>query len=253
MVIKNGKVFFTNPPSDARELLDEPPNKNRWRKERWFAFNYFKAILSDKKYKDKIICDIGVGTGPFREVTDPFPHFIGVDFFPYVPVDIVADLRKPLPITDNSCDVIICSEVLEHIPNPELLIKEMARILKPGGLCIGSVPFLHVVHYAPYDYYRYTNFGLEHLFKEANFSSIEIVNVGNPFDVYKAFEERFFSTHFLKMRFLKNPVLNTLFVFWGRVIRKVITLLWKTVSYFTKSMSISSETALSFCFKVIKK
>ncbi|OHA42089.1 MAG: hypothetical protein A3H68_03230 [Candidatus Taylorbacteria bacterium RIFCSPLOWO2_02_FULL_46_40] len=248
----DGKLFFTNPPEDARELIEKPANKNKWSKERWFAFDYFKQRLASEDTKEKVLCDIGVGTGPYRELTTPFSNFFGVDFFPYSPVDIVADLRKPLPIADNSCDIILCSEVLEHLPNPGLFVKEMGRIIRPGGYGLVSVPFLHVVHYAPYDFYRYTNFGLEYLFKEAGFSSIEIVNVGTPFDVYHSFEERFFSAYFLSYRFSNNKLVNTLIILWGRAIRKIINLLWKTVSHYTKAMPSSTETGLAFCLKVIK-
>ena len=71
-------------------------------------------------------------------------------------LDAECDLTQDLPFADASFDSILLSDVLEHIPTPERLWREMARLLKPGGKVLLNVPFFYWLHEEPYDYYRYT-------------------------------------------------------------------------------------------------
>lgn len=64
-------------------------------------------------------------------------------------------------------------EVLEHVKNPFNAIKEIQRVLKPGGIIIGSTPFVFPIHDEPHDFYRYTKYGLRNLFKD--FECIELI------------------------------------------------------------------------------
>jgi SAM-dependent methyltransferase len=87
-------------------------------------------------------------------------------------LDYEFDLTQPLPLPDNQFDTILLSDVLEHIPNPEALWKEITRLLKPGGKFLMDVPFYYQIHEAPYDYYRYTEFALRRF---AAVSSMKII------------------------------------------------------------------------------
>jgi SAM-dependent methyltransferase len=75
-------------------------------------------------------------------------------------LDFECDLTKPLPFPDGEFDTIILSDVLEHIPEPAGLWREMARVLRKDGCIIMNVPFLYWLHEQPHDYYRYTEFAL---------------------------------------------------------------------------------------------
>jgi SAM-dependent methyltransferase len=75
-------------------------------------------------------------------------------------LDLEADLAQPLPCAAASFDTIILSDVLEHVPTPEALWSEMARLLAPGGHLLLNTPFLYGVHEAPHDYARYTEYAL---------------------------------------------------------------------------------------------
>ena len=66
-------------------------------------------------------------------------------------IDIVGDISA-IPEKDASFDVILCSEVFEHLPNALLALKEFSRLLKPGGKLISTAPFASLVHFAPYHY-----------------------------------------------------------------------------------------------------
>lgn len=91
--------------------------------------------------------------------------------------DIVGDVQN-LPFADNSIDAIICIAILEHVEEPIKAVKEIYRVLKPGGYCFIYVPFLFYYHPLQgyyKDYYRFTYDGLEYMSKD--FASVEIQNV----------------------------------------------------------------------------
>lgn len=70
-----------------------------------------------------------------------------------------------MPFEDNSFDSMMATEVLEHCPDPLLIVQEMKRVLKPGGVLFFTVPFLWNLHEVPHDHYRYTPFALERIFR----------------------------------------------------------------------------------------
>lgn len=94
-----------------------------------------------------------------------FPNKVGIDIKNGSGVDIVASVYD-IPFKDGEFDIVLCMSVLEHLEIPSRAISEMKRVLKPGGRVIVSVPFLFPIHDAPGDYWRFTKFGLESLFKD---------------------------------------------------------------------------------------
>ena len=91
-------------------------------------------------------------------------------------IDVAANLNEPLPLPSSSFDVVLLSDVMEHIARPWVLWSEMARVLKPGGRLIGNVPFLYWIHEAPHDYHRYTGFALERYALDNGFEpKIEVI------------------------------------------------------------------------------
>lgn len=79
--------------------------------------------------------------------------------------DVVDDItRSSFP--DASFDAVIMMEVLEHVTDPQRAALEIHRLLKPGGALILSAPFIFPLHDRPYDFYRFTKYGLAHLFKD---------------------------------------------------------------------------------------
>ncbi len=119
-----------------------------------------------KKYAtDKKTLDIGCGTALYAGL---FPNCTTLEIAPRpgVTVDIVADAHDLSVIPDASFDVVLCTEVLEHLHTPEKAIGEFNRVLKPGGVLLLTTRFIYPLHDVPGDYFRYTKYGLKHLLRE---------------------------------------------------------------------------------------
>lgn len=98
-------------------------------------------------------------------------------------LDVETDLSVPLPFADQSFDTVLLSDVLEHVPAPERLWFEMARLLAPGGHAIVNLPFLYGIHEAPHDYGRYTEFALRRFAQTAGLKVVRLDAVGGSAEV----------------------------------------------------------------------
>jgi SAM-dependent methyltransferase len=98
-------------------------------------------------------------------------------------IDQECDLSQPLPFDDASFDTIILSDVLEHVPDPALLWREMARLLTPGGKILMNVPFFYWLHAHPHDYYRYTRFALARFVAQSELELLTLRPLGGLLEV----------------------------------------------------------------------
>jgi SAM-dependent methyltransferase len=99
-------------------------------------------------------------------------------------LDIVSDITA-IPEPDASFDAILCSEVLEHLPHPELALKEFGRLLRPGGRLIVSAPFGSLTHFAPYHFSTgFNRYYYEKLLPECGFKVTEVTPHGTFFLVF---------------------------------------------------------------------
>jgi SAM-dependent methyltransferase len=74
-----------------------------------------------------------------------------------------------IPVEHNTYDLVLCSQTLEHVPEPKSVLRELNRVLKPGGELWLSAPLFYEEHEAPYDFYRYTRYGFTYLLESAGF------------------------------------------------------------------------------------
>jgi SAM-dependent methyltransferase len=123
------------------------------------------------------VADVGAGDAPFREL---FGHarYATLDWAESVHegaagADIVAS-ADAIPVRDGGFDVVLFTQVLEHVPDPARVLSELHRILAGGGRLYLTAPLVWELHEMPHDYYRYTSEGLRHLLEAAGFGSVEV-------------------------------------------------------------------------------
>lgn len=144
----------------------------------WARQRVDKAIAFASSHAHGVLLDVGCGSKPYKKVFAPLvDNHIGIEYstesvYRGCEADIFGDAMK-LPLTDSSVDTILCTEVLEHLPNPEKAIAEFARILKPNGVLITTAPFFYPIHDA-WDFFRYTPDGIANLMRQ-NGLDVELV------------------------------------------------------------------------------
>lgn len=97
-------------------------------------------------------------------------------------IDIVSDITS-IPLPDESFDAILCTEVIEHVPDPIKAIDELKRLLKKGGTLILTAPYSSLTHYAPYHFFSgFNKYFYTYYFKES-FEIIELTSNGTYYDL----------------------------------------------------------------------
>lgn len=153
--------------------------------ERWFfspaLYAQYRAIMPlIKCYVRGRVIDLGCGVMPLRDLLiEMGVAYHSLDLWPHSEeVTYVGDIQNMPMVPTASYDAALCLEVLEHVPRPSEAIREIYRILRPGGILILSVPHLSRLHDEPHDYFRFTAHGICYLLNECGFDILEIVVKG---------------------------------------------------------------------------
>lgn len=129
------------------------------------------------------VLDVGAGSAKYREIIKEMAQkYTAFDSFLGDNIDVVGDVLN-MPFEKNYFDTVISTQVLEHIERPWIAVREINRVLKKGGKCILSAPFLLPFHADPQDYFRFTKDGLESLVKNEKMKIIESGSYGKTFSV----------------------------------------------------------------------
>jgi SAM-dependent methyltransferase len=130
------------------------------------------------------VFDAGSGDAPYAEL---FSHceyvtsdWAGSPHAGSAAADVIAPLDD-LPVADESFDAVLNTQVLEHLPDPAAALRELRRILVPGGRLWLTAPFVWYLHEEPHDYFRYTGHGLRSLLERAGFVDVRIEPRGGYF------------------------------------------------------------------------
>ncbi|MEP6663536.1 MAG: class I SAM-dependent methyltransferase [Verrucomicrobiota bacterium] len=168
------------------------------------------------------LLDVGCGEQPYRNYFQHAKKKVACDFdAKRGDVDFACPAHA-IPVASESFDAILCTEVLEHVPDPLAVWREFHRVLRPNGRVLLSTPMYWPPHELPYDFYRYPEQGLRHLATTAGFEVRELWPRGGRWALFgqlgmhvlhhyfrPAFLRRFWNNFFLSIdRRRNNPDLT---------------------------------------------
>jgi ubiquinone/menaquinone biosynthesis C-methylase UbiE len=135
-----------------------------------------KAIGKYSRGTSLTVLDIGCGSKPYFPLfKDKIKKYVGIDLIHSKYVDCIASAEY-LPVGPETFDIIISTQMLEHVENPPKVIEEMYRVLKKEGIVYLSTPGVWEKHGTPNDYWRWTDDGLKIIFDD--FSTVEVMENG---------------------------------------------------------------------------
>lgn len=144
-----------------------------------------QSVQTETKSFHGAVLDVGCGFMPYREIIEANPQvkkYTGMDLEkPTYYGHIEPDLKwngQEIPLAAEAIDCVMATEFLEHYAEPEKILKEIRRVMKPDGKFFATVPFVWNLHEIPYDEYRYTPYSLERHLRNAGYRNIEIKALG---------------------------------------------------------------------------
>lgn len=173
----------------------------------------YEKIKANADYVFGATLDAGAGgVNRYGSLFKKMTKYISLDIKPEYHPEILAPVDN-IPLPDSSVDSIICTQVIGDCESPDKTIKEFSRIIKSGGVVLLSESFMNEIHGQPYDFWRFTHYGLRRLFETNDFEIIKIEQVGGFFSVMAQNQIRYFIEKF-KLGQKKNlsrffkPLLN---------------------------------------------
>lgn len=155
-----------NASSPGRFVQRRPPRQHeiRWNHPGWFIMRALRrslaAAVADAALKEgSTVLDYGCASRPYRDLMGP-ARYVGADLPGNPQADIHIRPDGTLPVDDASIDMVLSTQVLEHLPDPAAYLRECRRVLKPGGQLLLTTHGLWIYHKDPVDYWRWTGEGL---------------------------------------------------------------------------------------------
>jgi len=130
---------------------------------------------------DGDVIDVGCGQAPYRPMlSSGVRRYVGVDRsgVPVEGIELIDGDAHALPVPDKSFDAAVSFQALEHMERPGACLREMARVLRPGGRVVVTVPGVWTLHEAPRDFWRFTRYGLLELAREAGLVEVKLTALG---------------------------------------------------------------------------
>lgn len=183
-----------------------------------YIFQLDRTLLQEqiRKFAHNIHGDVlDIGGGEFQRYKKYFKYksYISMDVYEGKDIDVVGS-ADAVPFPDGTFDSVVSTQVFEHVKFPEKCAQEAYRVLKPGGIALITVPQWNELHSEPYDFWRYTNFGLKELFERNGFETVTFEQRGGFHINFAQMRMRFWID---KFHLHKHPIA-------GRVMSRVFRL-----------------------------
>lgn len=161
--------------SQPMARLDRPdssPLDPAWLLERHLTRDVRDALAAHAR---GLVVDVGCGGRPYEAFVPSGARYVGFDATPTLGSRPDGWARADaIPLASGIAQLVLCTQVLEHVPNPAECVREMARVLAPGGCLVITAPQAWNLHEAPHDYFRYTRYGLTSLCERAGLEVTEV-------------------------------------------------------------------------------
>ena len=202
-------------------------------------------IVSDikeaiEKYAKGNLLDIGCGNKPYLSLfTSKVDKYIGCDIIQSSQnaVDVLCPANE-LAFEDASFDTAFSTQVLEHVADHQGMVRETYRILKKGGYAILTVPFAWELHEEPYDFYRFSKYGLRDLFEKTGFEIITIKSNGGKWaSIFQLWLNVLMSTR--KYKTLRSKMIKLIFIRLRFIVLYNKFSIWLDKRYFDDGLTLN--------------
>ncbi len=213
---------------------------------------FLNEVRSAVKPGDKLL-DAGAGECKWGEHF-PDVDYISLDYkvgdeeWDFSPVQIHANLNESIPLEDNSIDAIISIQVLEHLSNPQQALNEMFRVLKPGGHLFFTTPLCYQEHQQPWDFFRYTRYGLRHITEAAGFDVTYIKAQGGYFMLMRNMLMQFHNAQY----FSSSPLIKLLSWLPRQIIKVFTLVLLPPILKLLDTLDTTQEFTLGYTTRAVK-
>ena len=153
------------------------------------AGSIWRDLAAELSQPHGTVLDVGCGAQPYRHLINPTDCYIGIDiaaareYFGYQVHGTLYYEGDIWPVDNATADLVLCTETLEHVPDPSIFLSEAARVTKAGGTLLLTVPFAARWHFIPYDYWRFTPSSLRDLLEKHAFTDVAVYARGNHITV----------------------------------------------------------------------
>lgn len=199
-------------------------------------------LLEASRFAYGTLLDVGCGEMPYKAIfLSRVNTYTGID-----KNSATADIKKDFlktTIPAQSYDTILCTQVLEHTPEPRKFLVKINKVLKKNGVLILTVPFTGYLHEVPGDYFRFTKYAIRYMLKDANFRIVYIKAEGN-----------WISSIGQEIISYLEPTYNRFFLKYPkRLIQLSILLLMKTLSHLPERFTKSKYSVINYIAVARKK
>lgn len=198
--------------------------------------NLYKNIRELAPELKGSILDFGCGAKPYQDLFVNSTKYVGLDIevsghdHTSESIDVYYD-GKTIPFGDESFDNIFSSEVYEHVPNLDGIMDELHRVLKQGGYMLATAPFVWNEHEIPYDFTRYTSFGIRALLEKHGFEIVDYRKSTSCLEMVYQMKAEYYRYQFqnVKSPMVRHAIQRTLISFQtlkGLILSKILPVNW---------------------------